>query len=168
MAQKELEAPPKKKRSKLKLLIILIIFLLILGGAGFAVWKFVLGGSFGGSGDEAAGEQKVVQKEEPLPESGHIVTLPAFLVNLSDPLGRRYIKATFEIELPDEKAVERLNSQMPRVRDSIIMLLSSKAYADIATPESKILLKTEVADRLNLILRGPKVMQVYITDMVIQ
>jgi flagellar FliL protein len=57
---------------------------------------------------------------------------------------------------------------MPKVRDAINLLLSSKTYADLATMESKILLKNEIVERLNQILGGSKVTRVYFTEIVIQ
>ena len=165
------EAP--KKKSKMKW-IILIFLLLILGGGGFAVWKLGLidkfmGGDSGGEGTtEQAGEAGKAPPPPPLPAAGQIVPLKTYTTNLADPLGRRLIKIALAVQVADDRAGQDLQSQEARVSDTILMLLSSKTYADVAAPESKEILKNEILSRLNLILGGPRVTQVLITDFVIQ
>ncbi|CAK7042341.1 MAG: hypothetical protein DELT_02880 [Desulfovibrio sp.] len=157
---------PKKKGGKLKWIIIILLILLILGGGGAAAY-FLLPDLFGGKADSGENASKETVKTS-APQNLQTTTLDSFLVNLADPLGKRYIKVTFEVEVTGPGVSEELAKQKPKVRDSIIMLLSSKTYADLAPAESKLELKTEVANRLNQILGAPKVTRVFITEMVIQ
>ena len=95
----------------------------------------------------AGGEEaKKVEKVEVRTASpkGVSVSLPPFTTNRADPLGQRFIRVNLVIEVADAKASEELTQQDARVRDSILLLLSSKSYADIASPESKLLLKSEI------------------------
>lgn len=161
-----------KKGGKLKW-ILLIFFILLLAGGGAGAWYYFFSdlpgsrrASEAAEGGTGAPETKTV-RTQPV-QSLQTVTLEPFLVNLADPLGKRYIKVTFEVEIVNPQVAEELTRQKPKVRDSIIMLLSSKSYADLAPAESKITLKTEVANRLNQVLGGPKVTRVFLTDMVIQ
>lgn len=161
---------PRKKGGKLKW-ILLVLILLLLGGGAAGAWYYFLSdlpGSKQASETAAGGggEVKTV-KTQPV-QNLQTTTLDTFLVNLADPLGKRYIKVTFEVEIVSSDVAEEIVKQKPKIRDSIIMLLSSKSYADLAPAESKIALKTEVANRLNQILGGPKVTRVFLTDMVIQ
>lgn len=155
-------ADEKPKKSK-KLLLILILLLLILGGGAGAYYYFFM---------LPAGEKDAPEEVEP--EKGkkagrtYPVTLPTFMVNLADPLGRRYIKLTLEVEVNSEDAVGAINANMAKIRDSIILLLSSKSYADLAPMENKLHLKNEIVERLNQILGGPKVARVYFSEIVIQ
>ena len=160
------DADTPKKKSKLKW-IILIVLILLVGGGGFAAWKFLgLGDKFFPSDASAPVQEKVeVPAAAPI---GTTVALPQFTTNLADPLGQRFIRLNLEVEVADAKVVEELGRQNARVRDAILMLLSSKTYADIATTESKLMLKSEITDRLNTILGPGKVYQVFMTDMVIQ
>jgi flagellar FliL protein len=158
-----------KKKSKLKWIILLFILLLIIGG-GAAAWYFFLHGkislpSFGG-GDTAAKVEKV--ETQPVNPVGLTITLPPFTTNLADPLGQRFIRMSMGVEVADAKVGDEIARQDARIRDSVLMLLSSKSYADIATTESKLMLKSEITDRLNTILGPGKIYQVFITDMVIQ
>ncbi|MCC8193217.1 MAG: flagellar basal body-associated FliL family protein [Deltaproteobacteria bacterium] len=158
-----------KKKGKLKW-ILLLLFIVLLVGGGVGAWYYFfsdLPGSKNASKaqDGAPATQTVQTKPAPNLQTA---VLDPFLVNLADPLGKRYIKVTFEVEVVDGKVVEELAKQKPKIRDTVIMLLSSKTYADLMPAESKLELKNEVTNRLNQILGGPKVTRVFITEMVIQ
>lgn len=153
-----------KKKSKLKWIILLIVILLLAGG-GAAAWFLFLQERLMPSGNAPPVETVAVSPTTPV---GTTIPLPVFTTNLADPLGKRFIRLNVEIEVADAKVAEELASQNARVRDSILLLLSSKTYADIATTESKLMLKSEITERLNTILGQGKVYQVFITDMVIQ
>ncbi len=157
---------PKKKKSKLKWIILLLV-LLLLGGAAAGAWFFFLQDMLMPS-DDAAKKEEVVEVKQQASPVGTAVPLPVFTTNLADPLGQRFIRLSIEVEVADSKAADELARLNARVRDSILLLLSSKTYADIATTESKMMLKSEITDRLNSILGPGKVYQVFITDMVIQ
>ena len=136
-----------KKSSKLKWVLLIFILLLVIGG----------------------GAAKVERVEaQPVSPVGLTVPLSQFTTNLADPLGQRFIRMNLEVEVADKKLVEELARQNPRIRDSILMLLASKSYADIATTESRLMLKSEITDRLNSILGPGKIYQVFITDLVVQ
>ena len=162
MAEEEKQEAPKKK-GKLKW-ILLVVILLVLGGGGyFAYTKF-----FAGSGDTPEGEQATAEDQAKKKVETQLITLPTFLVNLADPLGRRYLKLTVDVEVEGEETKELIEKEMPKVRDSIILLLSSKTYADLSSLENKQLLKMEIVNQLNLILETSKILRVYFTEMVIQ
>ena len=96
-----------------------------------------------------------------------MLPLPPITVNISDPSGRRYLKLGMEVEVnADVSAALQANS--PRIRDAIIMLLAGKTFNDISSPDGKVLLKAEVAARLNQILGAQRVIRVYFTDFVVE
>ena len=154
-----------KKKSKLKWILLIFLLLLVIGG-GAAAWFLFLQNMIGGGGDNAPKVDKV--EVQPVNPVGTTIALPQFTTNLADPLGQRFIRLTMEIEVADSKVSEEAARQNARIRDAILMLLSSKTYADIASTESKLMLKSEITDRLNTILGSGKIYQVFITDMVIQ
>jgi flagellar FliL protein len=109
-----------------------------------------------------------IERQSDLPRSaGMVLPLPPVTVNLADPAGRRYLKLGMEVEVNADVSKE-LQTNSARVRDAVIMLLAGKSYADIASPEGKILLKAEVAARLNQILGAQRVIRVYFTDFVVE
>lgn len=165
MADEEKQEAKPKKKGKLKWILLLVILLLLGGGGYFAYTKFFA------SSDKTASEESAdaaAEEAEKGPQDTQLVTLPTFLVNLADPLGRRYLKLTMDVEVEGEKTVEKLNQNMAKVRDAIILLLSSKSYADLSSLENKQLLKMEIVNQLNLILETSNILRVYFTELVIQ
>ncbi len=189
------EAP---KKSKLKFFIILFILCTILGaGGGGAYWWFfmrasaVAGAEDGAAAASVAGEAGNAQAEgagangagggqgesDPSPRlerqsdlprsTGQVLPLPPFVVNLSDPTGKRYLRLGMEVEV-NQDVGEVLKKQTPKVRDAVIMLLAGKTFADVSSAEGKVLLKAEVAARLNQILGGSYVVRVYFTEFVVE
>lgn len=155
-----------KKGGKLKWIILILLILLLIGGGGY--WYYFISDMPGSRNASGSKETKAETVKTPPPQNLKTAVLDSFLVNLADPLGKRYIKVTFEVEMVNPEIEAELGSQKAKIRDSIILLLSSKSYADLAPAESKLALKTEVANRLNQILGGPKIARVFLTDMVIQ
>ena len=116
-----------------------------------------------GSGTSATGDKSSKPRTAIKP-----VSLPTLTVNLADPSGQRYLNIGMDVELNSPEAVAELEGQTARIRDAIILLLSSKKVADLATAEGKILLKTEVAARLNQILGAQRVVRIYFTEFVMR
>lgn len=170
MADKKAPAPEKeekKKGGKLKLVIILVVVLAVLGGGGFAAWKFFLQPKMAGDAANATGEDAGQQAQELAP-GGQLVTLDSFVVNLSDPMGRRYLKTTMDVEVVNSAAAAELAAAMPRVKDTLLLLLSSKSFEDISSMDKKIELKNDIVSRLNQIIGKNKVRNVYFTEFVVQ
>lgn len=109
-----------------------------------------------------------IERQSDLPRSGGMVLpLPPITVNLQDPNGRRYLKLGLEVEVNSDVSAQ-LKANSSRIRDAIIMLLAGKSYGDVATPDGKVLLKAEIAARLNQILGAQRVVRVYFTDFVVE
>lgn len=109
-----------------------------------------------------------IERQSGLPRSaGQVLPLPSITVNLSDPGGRRYLKLGMEVEVNADVSAQ-LKAQSARIRDAVIMLLAGKTFEDISTPDGKVLLKAEVAARLNQILGAQRVIRVYFTDFVVE
>jgi flagellar FliL protein len=162
------EEKEKKKGGKLKWIILIVLLLALLGGGGFVAWKFFFSKPTGETDQPQQVQLDANAQGESSPKDAQVVTLPTFLVNLADPLGRRYIKLTLDVEVVNPEIAKELEGAQAKVRDAVILLLSSKSYADLAPLENKILLKNELVTRLNQILGGSKVVRVYFTELVIQ
>lgn len=172
MAEEQLEAPKDggKKSGKLKWIIIAVVILALLGGAGFFFRAQIMGllGMGQQTEEQAGAEGQPAEGAQAEPQNTQLVSLPTFLVNLADPLGRRYLKMSMDVELVNKDAAEKLKKNEPKVRDAVILLLSSKTFADLSSMESKLALKDELVSRLNQIVGGSMVLRVYFTEMVVQ
>lgn len=158
-----------KKRKKGRIIIIILFLLLLIGGGCGAAWYFLFDGKIpfmgGGSEEVQMAATNAATPQDRTQPVGNVVPLPPFTVNLADPLGRRILTITLALEMVDNNAIGSLKKQEPRVRDAVIMLLSSKTYGDLATPDSKMVLKSEITSRVNQILGGQRVLQTFITEM---
>jgi len=155
-----------KKSSKLKWVLLVLILLLVIGG-GAAAWFLFLSERLS---PQPAADAARVQKVEaqPVAPIGITVPLAQFTTNLADPLGQRFIRMNLEVEVANSKVGSDIAQQNARIRDSILTLLASKSFADISTTESRMMLRSEIVDRLNAILGPGRVYQVFITDLVVQ
>lgn len=176
------EEPKKPSRVK-KIVIIILILLITLTAAGAgAYWWFIMRTPVAAEADgppsvtaikpgdvgSAAKTEPRLERQSDLPRStGKVLPLPEFVVNLSDPTGKRYLKLGMEVEVNADVS-QAIKAQAPKIRDAVIILLAGKSFADVSSVEGKVLLKAEVAGRLNQILGGQYVVRVYFTDFVVQ
>lgn len=151
------EGQPKPKGKK-KILLLALVGLFLIGG-GLAAFIFL--GDDPPVGKEAQASQ-VAHKERVF------MTLEPFLVNLADKETRRYLKLKVELEVENEKALKELEKSIPRLRDSFIMLLSSKTYLDLSSLEGKQQLKQELKKRVAALPGGQKVGDLFFTEFVAQ
>ena len=157
----------KKKGGKVKWIVLLLVLLLLAGGGGAAYWFLMGPGAV--SEDDAQGQEGDRADKAPradfVPE---IVTLDPFVVNLADPLGRRFLRMTLDVEVLNRPAIADVQRNSSRIRDAVILLLAGKSFADLASMEGKITLKNQIVERLNQIVGGGKVTNVYFTEFVVQ
>jgi flagellar protein FliL len=176
------EAP--KKKSKKKLIIILVLILVLVGGG---VGYFL----FAGSKDPEAEEE---HHEEPHHFS-FTKLQPDFIVNLAQ--SGSFLKAQIDLKI-DETILENelhaleeeghgeghagsgggegpalnpyITERMPKIRDVIIMTLSSKTADEVLSGEGKIALKEELIEVINEALEfeeGP-IVDLYFSEFIVQ
>ena len=157
------EAPPPQKKSKLVMFIALGVGVMLLAGGGFfAYTKFIAPKP---STESAETEGEKTENEAVI---GQLFALAPFVVNLADPKGKRYLKVKIELELGSAKAPEKAEQIKPKLRDMVIMMLTSLSFEEVMTPEGKIRIRDELVDRFNQIMKPERVEQIYFTDFVVQ
>ncbi len=160
MAEEENVNPEEpKKKSKVMLFIILGVVLLLAVAGGFFAYTI-----FMAPADKAAEQPK----EEEINVVGEMVTFGEFVVNLSDPKGKRYLKCKISIEVESVEAAERVKKIEPKLRDIVIMLLTSLAFEEVMTPEGKIRIRDELLERFNQAARPDRIRNLYFSDFVVQ
>jgi flagellar protein FliL len=97
-----------------------------------------------------------------------LYALDPFIANLSDEDGRRYLKATLQVEFFKGQVPGEWNARLPQVRDLLLTLFSSKNFAEVRTPQGKAVLRDEIVTRLNHALRQDMVKAVYFTEFIVQ
>ena len=159
-AEENGQQPPKK--SKTLLFIIIGVALIIFGGGGYFAYKQFLAPapSVENGGPAAAGDGKST--------FGYMFPVGTFTVNLADPKGKRYIRVKLEAEFESEAALEKAQKLAPKLKDTVIMLLSSLSFEEVMTPEGKIRIRDELIERFNQVMRPDKVKNIYFTDFLVQ
>ena len=200
----ELDEKPSKKKG-LPMIVILLLVAAISGGGGIAVYKFILAPKGKAKtetaapvteekkGEEAAKAEggsetpppsgEVKQEGEAVPATATaegqaqvaVLSLKEFIVNLNDPIGRRYLKTEIKLELNMKAAAAKIQGDeliLSRLRDIIFLILSSKSYEDLRSITGKLTLKEEIVAKSNEVLSpvfGKNIVSnCYFTDFVVQ
>ena len=99
---------------------------------------------------------------------GPLYSLDTFIVNLADAGRSRYLRVTMDLELVASTDAEALSDRLPQVRDSILMILPSKQFDEIASMEGKIALRDEIIAKLNSLFARTVVTNIFFTEFVVQ
>lgn len=155
-----------------KVLIIIIAAVLFLfammGGGFFLMWQkmnmtLVQVQTQNDGGNATADDAQ--QEEQTI---GPIYKMDTLIVNLADQGGKRYLRITMELELSAPEVLEEIQTRMPQLRDTILMVLPSKQYSDISSTEGKIALRDELIAKMNAILKKGTIVTIYFTEFVVQ
>jgi flagellar protein FliL len=121
-----------------------------------------------GIDDVIKGEHEQVKKEEQSKDFiGKLVPLETFLVNVSGSRGRKLVKMNMELELTNSEVQEEVEKIKPKIRDYIIIIASSKTFAEISTKEGKEALREEIKNQINLFLTKGQITKVYFTEFIL-
>ena len=162
----ELEAAGGKK--KIGMIIGIIVGLLVLGGGGYYAYINFF--------KEKPAEENPVDVEEtkeaaPVEKDvnlGMMFPLDPFVVNLAGSEGKRFLKVTISLELSTPEVNLELKENIQKITDSILVLLSSKAFEDVYSVQGKFKLKDEITTRVNRFLVVGHVKDAYFTEFIIQ
>lgn len=134
-----------------------------------AAQGIVKDGEAGGEHGEAAGEhggEAGKHDSEAQEFIGQTVPLETFLVNLSGNRGNKLLKVNMELEVDGSKVASEIDKRKPQIRDIIIILLSSKTYAQLSSPEGREFLREEIRDTVNSFLTTGKIKRVLFTEFI--
>jgi flagellar FliL protein len=166
MAEEDTKAEQPAKKGKGGLVIVAILAVIVLAG-GAALYFLVLHKAPAATEESLNPELSTPPKAQA--EPGPIVPYSSFLVNLADTGGKRYLKFSLSIELSKHKNfLQEVEHKDAKIKDIIISIISSKTFEEVNTPQGKIALKQEILRRLNTIMSGGKVEDVFFTEFVVQ
>ena len=152
-----------------KILVLLIgvmmVLLLGLGGGLFMMWNQLSAlnaQTMANAVDEGGANGDM---DHPV---GPIFSLDTFIVNLADKDGNRYLRVTMDLELGSPDMESEVTQRLPQVRNSILMILPSKRFADINTMQGKTSLRDEMMETINAYLLTGKITNIYFKEFVVQ
>jgi flagellar FliL protein len=142
---------------------VMVLFMVLVGGGFYMMWMKIAALA---PPEEIAEEDMADEME--MAAVGVMFPLDTFVVNLADPNGKRYLRATLQLELAPEQVVETFEQRLPQIRDVILTILPTKTFEDIRTVAGKSALREEILQRLNALLNVEAVANIYFTEFVIQ
>ncbi len=154
-AEEGAEAPKKSK----KLLIIIVAAVLVLALAGGSALMLLKKADHAEDDEDVAEETVKPKKKDKKTEAAHppvFVNLETFTVNLIPETGDQYLQVILALELEDIAADAALKGQMPKIRNNIMLLLSSKKASELLSKEGKENLAEGLKDEINEIIEPPK------------
>lgn len=164
----EAEAP-KKKKPLILIAIVGLVLVIIIAGLGSYLFFFKKPSKEALEKETAADvETKGDDKGKNEGKVGIMVDIEPFVVNLDDPKARHFLKIAITIEVPNEKAKEEIEKLMPKIKNEIIMVLSSKTLDDVIPVDGKVKLRDELMVRLTNILGQGHLTNVYFSQFVVQ
>jgi len=131
-------AAAEGKKSKSKMFIIIGALVLAAGGGG--AWYFM--GHKGETTEKAA-------HAKPNPAAPPVFAqMDPFTVNLQADGGEQFLQTAFTLKVGSQADVDAIKLYLPQVRSRVLLLLSSKRGADIATVDGKNKLAKEIIEQL--------------------
>ena len=154
LEEQEQEPKGKKGKSMKMIIIIAVVAVVVCAGAATGFYFF----------------SKTESKKAVAPQPVVITIWPmeAFIVNIADTNGERYLKLVVQLELSEPGVIPELEQLKPRLRDSILDLLTPKPYKELVDLNGKQRLREDIAGRINNMLSKGKVTKVYFTEFVVQ
>jgi flagellar FliL protein len=163
-AKPDSDQPAAGSSKKKKLMIIAAAALLLIVGAGGGAWFF--------HGSKAQHSDKPAKEQHKPATPPVFMALETFTVNLQGEDMQQFLQVNMTLQVADEATAEQLKTNMPQVRNRLLLLLSSKKAAEILTVEGKKKLSTEIVQQIQepFTPNGPKhdVSDVFFTSFVVQ
>lgn len=91
-----------------------------------------------------------------------------FTVNLSDSKGSHFAKVDVVIEAGDDSVRGEIERILPKIRDFIVVVLSSKTYDQVASVDGREFLREEIRNKINGYLTRGQIKDVYFTQFIVQ
>lgn len=98
---------------------------------------------------------------------GQLIPMETFLVNLAGSRGGKLARINMELEISNAEVQEEIDKRKPQIRDIIIILLSSKNFAQVSSREGKEQLRNEIRDTVNPFLTKGQIKRVYFTEFIL-
>ena len=153
MAEEETEEGGGKGKSPLLMIIIVAVVCLGLG----------LGGAWFMMGSDSEADAELAEGETAEGEEGDAAAAkdafyfsldPAFVVNFQGKGRARFLQVNIDGMTREEQVKLDVTKHLPQIRNNIVLLLSSKEYEDLITPEGKELVRKEVLGEIQKVMES--------------
>lgn len=164
------EAPAKSKALG-KLIPIVIAALVAAAAAGAGVF-FMVGHKSGGDAAAAEKKQADAPKDFSNKPAQYLTLTPSFVVNLEDDQAMRYLQVDIDVMTRDPGALDPIKANMPRIRNTLMLLFTQQHYQEIVTREGKEKLQKQALEAVQKVMTEevgkPCIEALYFTNFVMQ
>jgi len=149
-------APAEAKKGKPIVLILIVLIVGLAAGGGGAY--FMVGGK-GKAADAEHSDSHGDDADEEDGDSGHskpaqyLALEPAFVVNLADEGGTRYLQAEVQVMSRKPAVLENVKTHTPAIRNALLMLFAQKTQADLRNKEGREQLQAAALEEVNRVLK---------------
>lgn len=176
MAEEETQAEAEGGKKKSPLMLIIIVAVVCLGiGLGGAYFMLGKGSAEDAEVAEAAaeGEEGAAEAEAVSKDAFYFSLDPAFVVNFQGKGRAKFLQVNIDGMTRIEQMKLEVTKHLPQIRNNIVLLLSSKSYEDLITPEGKESLRKEVLGEIQKVMESEtgkteSVENIYFTSFVMQ
>ena len=149
------EAPPKKSK-KMLIIILAAVLVIVLAGGGAAFFLLKKSDDHAEDGEVAAEKESAKKKKGEKEAVPVYIPMEPFTVNLVPETGDQYLQVVLSLEIEDAAADAALKAVMPKIRNNITLLLSSKKASELLPKEGKEQLVEALKDEINGVIEPPK------------
>ena len=150
---------PAPKSSKKMLILIILAFLTALA-IGSGITFFLVNKQQAQTEDEDEEEvvvekPKKAEKKKPVAREATppvYTAMDAFTVNLAPENGEQFLHVVLSVEISDAPVGDKIKSYTPKLRNNIMLLLSSKKPSELMSKDGKQQLANEIRDLMNEII----------------
>ena len=135
----------------MKKIIIIGVAVLVLVGAGVGAYLMLGSDDPDPAALATAGAEGAVEAPAAEPEGDpiYLPLSPAFVVNFDHNGNIRYLQLTLEVMAYDQAVIDKVEANLPAVRNTLIMLFSGQDYDGLNTAQGKEKLRQDVRTSSN-------------------
>jgi flagellar FliL protein len=96
---------------------------------------------------------------------------PPLVVNFEDGSAVRFLQITMEVMARDQKAIDSVQSNVPLIRNNLLLLMSNRSYQSLMSSEGKQKLRQEALAEIRAVQKkegGPAIEDLLFTSFVVQ
>ena len=140
-------ADKKSGSSTMKIIIIVVALIVIIGGGGIGGTLYFLGAM----DDEKTVASSDGEAEETKPSGPpqYLSMDPKFIVSFDNQSKARFMQFSLEVMTRNTEIIEQIETHMPVIRSSLLMLLGGQGYEEMITREGKEKFLSEVTTDIN-------------------
>ncbi len=151
-------------------IIMILVVITLITGAAFVLWYFVIDDGGSQASPEKQIEQTLEGEEAPQISAEERMLLTVPLDNVATNLADMsyVVRLSFSFQLDSEEAKHEFELLQPSVKATTVRILRDTMPEEIQGSQGQDVLVTKMMNQLNALLLEGKVLQIEITDIIVQ